>query len=161
MAPRGRHYIAQRQHTKQEYNLCTATSIFFLSEMIAVIELTQSELLGQYRGILWNQTSDVPGSTLITWRHRNHTHTITSVIAAKQTVINEMYAFSIKYRYSEILFRKIIIFIYSVDKALRVIKIMDLIGLDTYATVIHFFSVGLSCECYLLTLKHFSWGFMF
>ena len=57
---------------------------------------------------------------------------------SKTKVINEMYAFSIKYRYSEIFFRKIIIFIYSVDKALREIKIMDFIGLDTYATVLVF-----------------------
>ena len=53
------------------------------------------------RPIPWNQTSDVHrGFTLITWcwryitwhwRQRSHTNTITSVIAAKQTAINEVY----------------------------------------------------------------------
>ena len=31
--------------------------------------------------------------------HRNHANTIRSMIAAKQTVINEVYVFSIKYRH--------------------------------------------------------------
>ena len=50
------------------------------------------------------------GFKYITWRwlHRNHANTITSVIAAKQTVINEVDVFSIKYRYSysDILLKK-------------------------------------------------------
>ena len=36
---------------------------------------------------------------------RNHANKITSVIAAKQTVINEVNVFSIKYRYSDILLK--------------------------------------------------------
>ena len=35
----------------------------------------------------------------------NHAKTITSVIGAKQTVINEVNVFSIKYRYSDILLK--------------------------------------------------------
>ena len=64
------------------------------------------------RPILWNQTADVHRrSTLITWRcryitwrwrHRNHDNTTTSVISEKQTIINEVYVFSIEYRYREI-----------------------------------------------------------
>ena len=52
-------------------------------------------------GSLWNQTPDVHrGCTFITWcwryitwrwRHRNHADTIASEIAAKQTVINQVY----------------------------------------------------------------------
>ena len=42
------------------------------------------------------------------------------MIAVKPTVVNEVNVFSIKYRYSINL-----IFIYSVDKTLRVIKIID------------------------------------
>ena len=63
--------------------------IFYLSHRCKY----QSELP---RPIPWNQTSDVHrGSNLITWhwRHRNHANTITSVIAEKQTVINEVYVF--------------------------------------------------------------------
>ena len=37
--------------------------------------------------------------------HINQANTITSVIVAKQTVINEVYVFSIKFRYSNILLR--------------------------------------------------------
>ena len=45
---------------------------------------------------------------------------------AKQTVRNEVYVFSIKCGYSDILFKKNNInFIYSVNKTFRVIKIMD------------------------------------
>ena len=61
--------------------------------------------LGNFREILWNQITDVhqgtiPITRVITWlwryitwgwRYRNHANTITSVIAAKQTVINEIY----------------------------------------------------------------------
>ena len=57
--------------------------------------------LGRFRDIPWNQTTEIHrGSALITrvitwhwryitwrWRHRNHVNTITSVIAAKQTVM--------------------------------------------------------------------------
>ena len=55
---------------------------------------------------------------------KNHANKITSVIAAKQTVINEVYVFSIIYRYSDILLNNHN-FIYSADKSFRVIKIMD------------------------------------
>ena len=55
---------------------------------------------------------------------RNHANTISSVIAAKQTVINEVYVYSIIYRYSDILLNNHN-FIYSVDKSFWVIKIMD------------------------------------
>ena len=48
--------------------------------------------------------------------HKNHASTITSVIAAKQTVINEVFV---------VFFNKIINFIYSVDKIFLVIKLMD------------------------------------
>ena len=82
----------------------------------------QSELP---RPILSNQTSDVHGGpTLITrvitwrwryttwrWRHRKHVDTITSVIAAKQMVKNEVCFISIKYRFIE----KYINFIYSAE----------------------------------------------
>ena len=75
--------------------------------------------LGQYREFPWIQTTDVhQESTLITrlitwrwrsitwhWRHRNHVNTITSVIAAKQTVIIKVF-FSIKYRYSDYILLK-------------------------------------------------------
>ena len=73
----------------------------------------QSELS---RPIPWNQTADVHRrSTFIMWHlgyitwcwhHRNHANTITSVIAAKQTVINKVNVFSIKYHYSDILLKK-------------------------------------------------------
>ena len=49
--------------------------------------------------------------------HKNHASTITSVIAAKQTVINEVFVC--------FFFNKIINFIYSVDKIFLVIKLMD------------------------------------
>ena len=77
--------------------------------------MMQSELP---QPILWNFVeSDIDihqGSTLMTWRwrfitlrwcHGNHANTITDVIAAKQTDINEGYVvviFLIKYRYSDI-----------------------------------------------------------
>ena len=86
------------------------------------------------RPVPWNKISDVHrGSTLITWRwryitwrwrHSNHANTITRVIAAKQTVINEVYVFSMKYRYSDsdILLKKNNNFIYSVYRTFWVIK---------------------------------------
>ena len=40
---------------------------------------------------------------------------VTSAIAAKPTVINEVYVFSIKYRYSDNFIEKYIHFIYSTD----------------------------------------------
>ena len=70
------------------------------------------------------------GSTLITrviawcwryitwrWGHRNHADTITSLIAAKQTVINEVYVFLKLY----------INFIYSANQTFRIIRIIDFI----------------------------------
>ena len=71
--------------------------------------------LVQFCGIPWYHTLDVHrGYSLITWlgryitwrwRHINHGNTIRSVIAAKRTVITEVYVcvFSIKHRYSDIL----------------------------------------------------------
>ena len=53
------------------------------------------------------------------------------MIAAKQTIINEVYGFSLKYRYINIAK-------YSVDKTFWVIKVMDLIGLDPDATILFF-----------------------
>ena len=69
----------------------------------------QSNCLGQFREIPWNQTTDVHrGSTLITrsdnvklmlynmtLTSQNHVKTITSVIAAKKTGLNKEYVFSI------------------------------------------------------------------
>ena len=51
------------------------------------------------------------------------------VIAAKQTVINEVYVLSIKYRYSHIviIIEKYINFIYSDDSTFQVIRKMDFI----------------------------------
>ena len=80
--------------------------------------------LVQFHEIPWNQTTDVHrGSTLITraitcrwryktwqWRHKNHVNTIKSVIAAKQTVINEVYVFSIKFMIFSIKYRYAIIY---------------------------------------------------
>ena len=68
--------------------------------------------LSKFHGITWNQTTDVhQWSTLITreitwrwryikwrWHHRNNVTTITGVIAAKQTVNNEVDVVSMKYR---------------------------------------------------------------
>ena len=67
----------------------------------------QSELPQSIPRIPWSQTTDVHrGSTLIMrvimwrcryitscWRHNNHVNTITRVIAAKQTVLSEVYVF--------------------------------------------------------------------
>ena len=41
----------------------------------------------------------------VTMTSQKHFNNITSVIAAKQTVINEVYVFSIKYPYSDILLK--------------------------------------------------------
>ena len=62
-----------------------------------------------------------------------------SVIAAKQTVINEVNVFSIKYHFCDILSKKhtVMNFIYSIDKTFQVIKIMDF-RLSPHATVLFF-----------------------
>ena len=60
-------------------------------------------------GYVWLHRKDV---------HINYVDTITSVIAAKQTILNKVYggAGSIKYRYCDILLKKhILIIIYSAD----------------------------------------------
>ena len=96
--------------------------------------------LGQCRGIRpWIHR----GSTLITWRwlyitwrwcHRNHANTITSVIAAKQTVINEVYVFSIKYRYSYILLKNTLTSFILLIKLFGQSEKWILIGLNPHAT---------------------------
>ena len=92
-------------------------NILFLFQLYLICRwnCNNRNCLGQFHWISRNQTSDVHrGSTLITWnwryitwrwRQRNHINTITSVAAAKQTVISEVYVFSIKYRYSDILLK--------------------------------------------------------
>ena len=105
--------------------------------------LVNRSCLDHFRGIPWNQTSDVhrAGSTLITWRwcyitwcwhHINYAYTIASVIAAKKTVINEvnvllLFFFSIKYRfrYSDILLKNTLNFNYSADETFQVISKTD------------------------------------
>ena len=69
--------------------------------------------------------------------------TIISVIAAKQTVINDVYDFSIKYRYSTISLKNHN-FNYSVDKTFGVIKIMDFnrTGPRCYSPIFPYASFG-------------------
>ena len=70
--------------------------------------------LGPFREISWNQTSDKSRIHLITWAimwrwryitwlHRSHANTITSVIAAKQMIISEVF-FSINIAIAIVIF---------------------------------------------------------
>ena len=93
--------------------------------------------LGQFRGFPWNQTTDVHrGSTLITrvitwrwryitWRWRNENHVETQVWLQQHKWFKwSLCFFSIKYRHSDILLKKIN-FIYSADSTFRIIRIID------------------------------------
>ena len=57
------------------------------------------------RSLIWTYDIERRGlkgkGDLLSWRHRNHVNTITSVIEAKQTAINEVVFFSIKFCYSD------------------------------------------------------------
>ena len=102
------------------HNCTRCLELSFLDNAIST-PIANWNCLGQFHKIPWNQTTYVHrGSTLITlvitwrwhnitwrWRHRNHVNTITSVIETKQAAKNEVYAFSIKYGYSDILYWKI------------------------------------------------------
>ena len=57
--------------------------------------------------IYFNKAGDYMTLTLynVTLTSQNHVNTIASVIEAKQTAINEVYVFSTKYRYSNILLK--------------------------------------------------------
>ena len=102
------------------HNCTRCLELSFLYNAISTA-IANRNCLGQFHKIPWNQTTNVHrGSSLITlviswrwhnitwrWRHRNHANTITrlSVIQAKQAAKNEVYAFSIKYGYSDILLK--------------------------------------------------------
>ena len=82
---------------------------------ISVVHINSACQLELPPPILWNQTSDVHRGAIlimrcwcyITWRghHRDHGNTVTSVIAAKKNVVNDVYVISIKYRLSDILLK--------------------------------------------------------
>ena len=73
---------------RQHIQIATCTYISYLNR----------NCLHQFGEIPWNQNTDVHRGSgeNVCWRHRNHVNAITSVIAAKQTVINEVYDFSMK-----------------------------------------------------------------
>ena len=69
---------------------------------IALVNYVESDLGCTSRIYFDNMTLTLHNMTLTSWKPCQHN---TSVIAAKQTVINEAYVFSIKYRYSDVLLK--------------------------------------------------------